>query len=173
MIESEPNNVLRSELVTLNLLGGRFKICQLRICSAHFRIHMYIWAADWTFEQVHSYSRQICGLLLLGRAQQLNCNGLLIQSQMHTNKNQNFIFFPSIQSLRNLLQSIYQSSSTGIIGRSLAVCRSYVLRELIYEQIGYYQLLVHTIPISIRDSDHQMGLLVKKQNQQLCWSDTK
>ena len=41
------------------------------------------------------------------------------------------------------------------------VCGCYVLRELIYEQIGYYQLLVHIIPISIRHSDHQMGLLAK------------
>ena len=64
-IESEPNSVLGSELVPLNLFGRRFKICQLRICSAHFHIHMYIWAADWTSEQVPSYSRLISSLLLI------------------------------------------------------------------------------------------------------------
>ena len=58
-----------------------FKICDLHICSAHFHIHMYIWAADWTSEQVHSYSRQICGLLLLGRAKQINSNGPLCYRQ--------------------------------------------------------------------------------------------
>ena len=52
----------------------RFKICKLRICSAHLCNHMYIWAADWISEQVHSYSLQICGILLLGRAQKLNYN---------------------------------------------------------------------------------------------------
>ena len=41
-IESEPNSLLSSELVPLNLFGRRFKICQLRICSVHFRIHLYI-----------------------------------------------------------------------------------------------------------------------------------
>ena len=41
-IESEPNYILRSDLVTLNLFGWRFNICQLRICSVHFCINMYI-----------------------------------------------------------------------------------------------------------------------------------
>ena len=55
--------------------------------------------------------------------------------------------------------------------KPLAVCCSYVLRELIYEQIGYYHLLVQTIPISIRDSDPKMGLLVKKESKISSFAD--